>query len=138
MEEEPGASKSDPIESTNVRNDLFITIGTGIVDPDGEDVNSKGRVLLFELKRQDASSLAGGAPIADLSLVYEKEIFHGPVSSLSCLSCEGRNRLVIGAGADVNVEQWGRGKLTQVGFFRANMQILDIKLFKTFFLLSDA
>ena len=47
--------------------------------------------------------------------------------------------MIIGAGADVNVEQWGtNGKLTQVGFFRATMQILDIKLFKNFFLLSDA
>jgi hypothetical protein len=63
---------------------------------------------------------------------------HGPVTSLSCLACEGRNRIVIGAGADINVEQWGNGRLHQVGFFRANMQILHILLFKTFFLLSDA
>lgn len=138
VEEEPGSSRSAPVESTNIGNSLFITVGTGIVDPDGEDVSSKGRVLLFAVKREDATSVAAGAQIAELSLVYEKEIFHGPVSSLSCLRCEGRNRLVIGAGADVNVEQWGKGKLTQVGFFRANMQILDIKLFKTFLLLSDA
>jgi cleavage and polyadenylation specificity factor subunit 1 len=38
----------------------------------------------------------------------------------------------------VNVEQWGNGKLTQVGFFRATMQVLDILLFKNFLLLSDA
>eukprot|EP00541_Cyclophora_tenuis_P014838 CAMPEP_0116569886 /NCGR_PEP_ID=MMETSP0397-20121206/16603_1 /TAXON_ID=216820 /ORGANISM="Cyclophora tenuis, Strain ECT3854" /LENGTH=362 /DNA_ID=CAMNT_0004097621 /DNA_START=105 /DNA_END=1189 /DNA_ORIENTATION=+ len=138
--EEPGSSRSAPVESTNVGDTLFVTVGTGIVDGDGEDVSSKGRVLLFEVKREDATSVAAGAQIAELSLVYEKDIFHGPVTSLSCLSCEGRSRLVIGAGADVNVEQWGKGKLTQVGFFRANMHILilDIQLFKTFFLLSDA
>jgi len=101
-------------------------------------VSSKGRVLLFELQRQSSASTAFGSPVAELSLVYEKDILHGAVTSLSCLSCEGRNRLVIGAGADVNVEQWGNGRLTQVGFFRANMQIVDILLFKTFFLLSDA
>lgn len=38
----------------------------------------------------------------------------------------------------VNVEQWGNNKLTQVGFFRATMQILDILIFKNFLLLSDA
>ena len=46
--------------------------------------------------------------------------------------------VVIGAGADVNVEQWGSDRLTQVGFFRATMHILDILHFKTFLLLSDA
>jgi cleavage and polyadenylation specificity factor subunit 1 len=77
--------------------------------------------------------------VAELSLCYEKEIFHGPVTTLSCLSAEGKNRLVIGGGCDVNIEQWGsNGTLTQVGFFRATMQILDIILFKNFFLLSDA
>lgn len=136
VNEEPGAGVSATVEEDNAKNSLFITVGTGIVDKDGEDVSSKGRVLLFEVKRQGSASF--GSPVADLSLVYEKEILHGAVASLSCLSCEGRHRLVIGAGADVNVEQWGNGRLTQVGFFRANMQILHIQLFKTFFLLSDA
>jgi cleavage and polyadenylation specificity factor subunit 1 len=36
------------------------------------------------------------------------------------------------------VEQWGNEKLTQVGFFRATMIVLDIKLFKNFLILSDA
>jgi cleavage and polyadenylation specificity factor subunit 1 len=36
------------------------------------------------------------------------------------------------------VEQWGNGKLTQVGFYRATMQIVDIQYFKHFLLLSDA
>lgn len=117
---------------------LFVTVGTGIVDADGEDVSAKGRVLLFEVKREDAESIAAGAQIAELSLIHEKEILHGPVTTLSCLNTEGRSRLVIGAGADVNVEQWGMKKLTQVGFFRATMQILDIMHFKNFFILSDA
>jgi hypothetical protein len=46
--------------------------------------------------------------------VYNRNIFHGPVSTVSCLEEEGNNRLVIGAGADVNVEQWGNERLTQV------------------------
>jgi cleavage and polyadenylation specificity factor subunit 1 len=120
-------------------NKLFITVGTGIVDANGEDVSSKGRVLLLEVKRTDERSALAATQVAELSFAYEKEIFHGPVSSLSCLSSEGKNRIVIGAGADVNVEQWGNdNKLTQVGFFRATMQVLDITLFKSFFLLSDA
>lgn len=137
VNEEPGAIASSTIGSENTTQSLFIAVGTGIVDKDGEDVSSKGRVLLFQLQRQTTSSTFG-SPVADVSLVYTKDILHGAVTTLSCLSCEGRNRLVIGAGADVNVEQWGNDRLTQVGFFRANMQILDIMLFKTFFLLSDA
>lgn len=138
MNEELGAASSSTIGDDNLTQSLFIAVGTGIVDKDSEDVSSKGRVLLFKLQRQSLTSAAFGSPVADLSLVYEKDILHGGVTSLSCLSCEGRSRLVIGAGADVNVEQWGNDRLTQVGFFRANMQIVDIMLFKTFFLLSDA
>ena len=126
------------MEEEDLGKKLFITVGTGIVDKDGEDVNSKGRVLLFEVKRAGGKSIVAASQVAELSFVYEKEIFHGPVSTLSCLVCEGKNRLVIGAGADVNVEQWGNGKLTQVGFFRATMHVLDIQLFKNFVVLSDA
>ena len=115
---------------------LFIAVGTGIVDKDGEDVSSKGRVLLFNIAKADEKTAS--LQFAELNLVYEKNIFHGPVSTLSCLSSEGKHRLVIGAGADVNVEQWGNDKLTQVGFFRATMYVLDIKLFKNFLVLSDA
>ena len=113
---------------------LFITVGVGIVDKDGEDVTSKGRVLMFNLITQDTLTTQS----VELSLACEKNIFHGPVTSLTCLSSEGKNRLIIGAGADINVEQWGNGKLTQVGFFRATMQVLDIFMFKNFLLLSDA
>lgn len=134
-DEEPGGPPSD---NNDWPDTLFITVGTAIVDGDGEDVSSKGRILLFEVKREDEAALAAGSPVAELSLHFQKDVYQGPVTSLTCLNCEGRSRLVIGAGSDINVEQWGRGRLTQVGFFRAQMQILDIMLFKTFFLLSDA
>lgn len=109
-----------------------------MVDPDGEDIASKGRVILLEAKKVDGEERGNGAPMFDLSLIYEKEISHGPVTSVSCLTCEGKSRLVLGAGADVNVEQWGGGKLTQVGFFRATMLVHELSIFKNFFLLSDA
>lgn len=134
--EEPGAANdaSTPDEELNSR--PFIVVGTAIVDKDGEDVSSKGRVLLFELKQSPKVSTT--AQTVELTSVCEKNIFHGPVTSLSCLVSEGKKRLVIGAGADVNVEQWGADKLTQVGFFRATMTVLDTKLFKNFMVLSDA
>jgi len=116
---------------------LFITVGTAIVDQDGEDVNSKGRILLFEVKTNVVRA-GSSEPITELNLAYEKNILLGPVTSLSCLSCEGKNRIVVGAGAEITVEQWGEGKLTQVGFFHANMQVQDVKMFKTFLILSDA
>jgi cleavage and polyadenylation specificity factor subunit 1 len=121
-------------EDLDVEN--FIVLGTGIVNKDGEDVISRGRTLLFKIRRPDNMETAG--PAAELSLVYEKIINHGSVTSLTCLRSEGKNRLIIGAGADVNVEQWGGDRLTQVGFFRATMQIVSIKHFKSFWLLSDA
>lgn len=117
-----------------MKSKLLIAVGVGIVDKNGEDVSSKGRVLLFELQIREEVTSQG----VELSLVFEKDIFHGPVTSLTSLSSEGKTRLLIGAGADINVEQWGNGKLTQVGFFRATMQILDIFMFKNFLLLSDA
>ena len=68
---------------------LFISVGTAIVDKDGEDVSSKGRVLLFELNR--SSERTTSLQTAELNFVYEKKIFHGPVTTLSCLSSEGNN-----------------------------------------------
>lgn len=134
---EESAYSTTLTEDSSPRN-LFVIVGTGIVNHNGEDVSSKGRVLLFEIKRDNPKPLSSMSQIAELSLSYEKEIFHGPVTSISCLSSEGKNRVVIGAGSDVNIEQWDNGKLTQVGFFRATMQILSISVFKNFFLLSDA
>jgi len=119
------------VDGSELKNVTFLAVGTGVVDHDGEDVGAKGRALLLQVKPSENR-------VAEISLVYQKDVYHGPVSSLSCLSVEGCNRLVIGAGSDVNIEQWGNEMLTQVGFFRATMDILDIRLFKNFFLLSDA
>ena len=133
---EPGSTNADNISDEEMESQLFISVGTSIVDKDGEDVSAKGRVLLFQLSTSNEQNPS--LQSVDLNFVYEKKIFHGPVTSLSCLSSEGRNRIVIGAGADINVEQWGNNKLTQVGFFRATMHVLDIKLFKNFLVLGDA
>lgn len=134
--EEPGAANDPSVSDEDLESRPFITVGTAIVDKDGEDVSSKGRVLLFEVNK--ATKISTTSQTVELSFVYEKSIFHGPVTSLSCLVSEGKKRLVIGAGADINVEQWGADKLTQVGFFRATMTVLDTKLFKNFMVLSDA
>jgi cleavage and polyadenylation specificity factor subunit 1 len=123
-------SRDDEVRATA----NFVAVGTGIVDQDGEDVVSKGKVLLFHVN----SSTDDKDPPPSLSLAYQKDILLGPVNSLSTLIAEGTFRLVIGAGAEVAIEQWGAGKLTQVGFFHAHMYVLDIKIFKNFFLLSDA
>ena len=136
FKEEPGSAAST-IDLEDMSTSAFVVLGTGSVNHNGEDVSSKGRILLFEVRKPEPGRRLT-SQVASLSLAYEKDIFHGPVTSLSCLSTDGRNRLVIGAGADVNLEQWGNGKLTQVGFFRATMQIQNIMLFKNFFLLSDA
>ena len=119
---------------------LFVSVGTSFVDQDGEDLASKGRVLLFQVKKTKVKSQAANRrnPPLHLNLRSEKEITVGPVTSLSSLKSEDTFRVVVGAGAEVTVEQWGSGKLTQVGFYHAHMQVQEIVLFKTFFLLSDA
>ncbi len=110
-------------------------VGTGIVDKDGEDVSSKGRIVLFEIKRIGDRT---GKYEAELNFVYEKEMSLGPVTDITCLTAEGRSRLIVGAGAEITIEQWGNDKLTQVGFFHCYMQVQDILIFKNFLLLSDA
>ncbi|GAX14519.1 cleavage and polyadenylation specificity factor subunit 1 [Fistulifera solaris] len=131
MKVEPGSASAELEEETDFESTMFIAVGTGIVNHNGEDVSSKGRALLFTVtKKLDE--------VAELKLRYEKEVFHGPVTTLECLSIDGKNRLVVGAGADINIEQWGNDRLTQVGFFRATMEVSNIQLFKNFFLLSDA
>eukprot|EP00590_Aulacoseira_subarctica_P002424 CAMPEP_0172423000 /NCGR_PEP_ID=MMETSP1064-20121228/9083_1 /TAXON_ID=202472 /ORGANISM="Aulacoseira subarctica , Strain CCAP 1002/5" /LENGTH=1845 /DNA_ID=CAMNT_0013164115 /DNA_START=41 /DNA_END=5578 /DNA_ORIENTATION=+ len=137
--DEPKRTLNDEVKS----NPTIFAVGIGYVDQDGEDVTSKGKVILFEVH---TSSLSGGyedgTPILGLSgsinVVYEKEMLMGPVTSLSCLTCNNTTRLVVGAGAEVTIEQWNGEKLTQVGFFHAQMHVLDVKIFRNFFLLSDA
>ena len=119
---------------------LFVSVGTSFIDQDGEDLASKGRVLLFQVKKSKGKTQGvhrRHTPL-HLNLRSEKEITVGPVTSLSSLKSEDTYRVVVGAGAEVTVEQWGSGKLTQVGFYHAHMQVQEIVLFKTFFLLSDA
>ena len=122
-------------------NSLFVSVGTSFIDQDGEDLASKGRVLLFQVKKAKGKAKTqrvGEHTPLHLNLKSEKDITVGPVTSLSLLKSEDTYRVVVGAGAEVTVEQWGSGKLTQVGFYHAHMQVQEIVLFKTFFLLSDA
>lgn len=149
ISEDPNGDKGPQDTDKDEETSLFLTVGTGIVDHDGEDVSSRGRILLFEIKRTTDSSNNNtndsnngnknkNNKVAAINFVYEKDILLGPVTCLVCLSCENKNRLVVGAGAEITVEQWGDQKLTQVGFFHANMQVQSMLLFKTFLLLSDA
>ena len=88
-----------------------------MVAHDGEDIASKGRILLFQIKKSKKRALNKGSnlPSLVLALKTEKDMALGPITSLSSLKSENIHRVVIGAGAEVTVEQWGNGKLTQVG-----------------------
>eukprot|EP00956_Cyclotella_meneghiniana_P000420 scaffold493_cov74-Cyclotella_meneghiniana.AAC.3 len=123
---------------------LFIAVGTGIIEYDGEDFASKGKLMLFQAKK--AKSKAGKTSPFELVKRSEKEITIGPVTYLASLHSDDIYRVVVGAGAEVTVEQWGSKKLSQnvnerqlsqVGFYHAHMQVLQLTIFKTFFLLSD-
>ena len=114
---------------------LVISVGTSLVDPDGEDLASKGRILLFEVRKsKKRKDIHMKNPPLELMLKSEKDMALGPVTSLSSLRSEDIYRVVVGGGAEITVEQWGNGKLTQMGFYHAHMQVQEIKIFKTFFI----
>mmetsp|Transcript_23882 Transcript_23882/g.50043 ORF Transcript_23882/g.50043 Transcript_23882/m.50043 type:complete len:2077 (-) Transcript_23882:3538-9768(-) len=119
---------------------LFVAVGTSVIEPDGEDIASQGRILLFQLRKKKHWVPSKGLlhPPLEMVLKSEKVITLGPITSLVALQSEDISRVVVGAGAEVTIEQWGGGKLTQVGFYHAHMQVQEITIFKTFFLLSDA
>lgn len=96
---------------------LFITVGTSVIDHDGEDLASKGRILLFQVKKSKkrGRSKDGKDPPLELILKSEKAMALGPVTALSSLKSDDIYRCVVGAGAEITVEQWGSGKLTQMG-----------------------
>ena len=129
---------TDVIEDSDEipRKSLFIAVGTGIIEYDGEDLASKGKLMLFQDKK--VKSKAAKHPPLELVKRSQKEMAIGPVTYLASLHAEDIYRLVVGAGSEVTVEQYGSHKLTQVGFYHAHMQVLQISIFKTFFLLSDA
>lgn len=110
-----------------------MAVGTAIIDDDGEDVSSRGRILLFDVKATKNDSFG-----AEINLVYDKDISMGPVTILHTLDSQSCSRLLVGAGNEITVEQWGGGKLTQVGFFHCQMQVQEITVLKNFLLLSDA
>ena len=94
---------------------LVIGVGTSLIDNDGEDLASKGRILLFEVKKVKTKNSSINEPPLELMLKSEKVMALGPVTSLSSLKSEDMYRIVVGAGAEITVEQWGNGKLTQMG-----------------------
>ncbi len=77
-----------------------MAVGTGIIDNDGEDVSSRGRILLFDVQATKNESFG-----AELDLVYDKDISMGPVTSLHTLDSQNCSRLLIGAGNEITVEQ---------------------------------
>lgn len=99
-----------------------------MISYDGEDIASKGRILLFQVKKSKKRFKGRGGgklPSLFLSLKSEKEMALGPVTSLSSLQSENTHRVVVGAGAEVTVEQWGSGKLTQVGEYVSHMRCIS-------------
>ena len=122
---------------------LFIAVGTGIIEYDGEDFASKGKLMLFQAKK--AKSKAGKTSPFELVKRSEKEITIGPVTYLASLHSEDIYRVVVGAGAEVTVEQWGSKKLSQnvnerqlsqVGFYHAHMQVRALAMSLSLFTLN--
>lgn len=90
-----------------------MAVGTSVIEPDGEDIASQGRILLFQLRKKKHWVPSKGVlhPPLEMVLKSEKEITLGPITSLVALQSEDISRVVVGAGAEVTIEQWGGGKL---------------------------
>ena len=139
----------------------FVGIGTAIVDNDGEETTAKGKVLLFDIdKNEDWGDEETKADDGDekgnkddkdededfwkstgrkkMLLHYQKEIRLGPVTALATIENEGKKCLIVGAGQEVTVETWREERLQQIGFHHANAHVISIAVFKSYFLLVDA
>lgn len=82
-----------------------------MIEQDGEDIASQGRILLFQVKKSKASGKDKKRQPLEMVLKSEKNITLGPITSLASLKSEGVFRVVVGAGAEVTIEQWGGKKL---------------------------
>ena len=72
-------------------------------------------MAVSNVKKSKKKALNKNFSPLELTLKSEKAMTLGPVTSLSSLKSEDIYRIVVGAGAEVTVEQWGNDKLTQMG-----------------------
>lgn len=117
--------------SLRLRPKDMLVVGTGHLN--GEDASSRGRLLLFEISRQEAFTEEGGVFTAfQLQLIAEKELF-SPVTAVA--SMEGY--VIAGVGPQVSVYKLVGDEIVHLSFAFGQLYCTAIASLKQYVVAAD-
>lgn len=117
--------------SIKMRPKDVLVVGTGYLN--GEDASSRGRLLMFEISRQDVITEAGGAYTAfQLQLIAEKEVL-SPVTAVA--SMEGY--VIAGVGPLVSVYKLVGDEIVHLSFAFGQLYCTSIASLKQYVVAAD-
>lgn len=117
--------------SIKMRPKDVLVVGTGYLN--GEDASSRGRLLMFEISRQDVVTEAGGAYTAfQLQLIAEKEVL-SPVTAVA--SMEGY--VIAGVGPLVSVYKLVGDEIVHLSFAFGQLYCSSIASLKQYVVAAD-
>ncbi|KAJ3679867.1 hypothetical protein LUZ60_016145 [Juncus effusus] len=105
-------------------NETLMAVGTAFVQ--GEDVPSRGRILLFSFSNNNESSQNL------VTEVFSKEL-KGAVSALAPL----QGHLLLASGPKITLNKWTGSDLIGVAFYDAPLHVVSLNIVKNFVLLGD-
>lgn len=117
--------------SLRLRPKDMLVVGTGHLN--GEDASSRGRLLLFEISRQEAYTEEGGVFTAfQLQLIAEKELF-SPVTAVA--SMEGY--VIAGVGPQISVYKLVGDEIVHLSFAFGQLYCSSIASLKQYVVAAD-
>ncbi|ETW04544.1 hypothetical protein H310_03775 [Aphanomyces invadans] len=113
----------------------YVVVGTGVVGPNGEDENGKGRLLVYEVDYAQYTSAHGvtGRKLPKLKQVYAKDHKQGGISMVSQLGAY----VLAAVGSKLIVYELKGGQLVGCAFFDAQLYIVSLNVIKSFILYGD-
>jgi hypothetical protein len=111
----------------------YVVIGTGMVTPNGEDENGKGRLLVYEMDYAQYTNAQGvtGNKIPKLKLMYAKEHKQGAISMVKQLGAY----VLAAVGSKLIVYEVKGGQLVGCAFFDAQLFIVSLNVVKSTYIL---
>lgn len=117
--------------SQKMRPKDMLVVGTGYLN--GEDSSSRGRLLMFEISRQEVYTETGGVYTAfQLQLISEKELF-SPVTAVAPM--EGY--VICGVGPQVSVYKLVGDEIVHLAFAFGQLYCTSIASLKQFVVAAD-
>lgn len=117
--------------SLKMRPKDMLVVGTGYLN--GEDASSRGRLLLFEISRQEVYTDAGGVYTAfQLQLIAEKELF-SPVTAVAAM--EGY--VIAGVGPQVSVYKLVGDEVVHLSFAFGQLYCTALASIKQYVVAAD-